>query len=240
MMRAEARDISQTIIYGVFPKSPEVIKYSQRKLTTSKADAILLALSDEERAGVKTLNLSDNQLDAIPGSVRLLVNLESLVLAKNHIEELPEWIGSLTSLMWLNVHNNRIELIPRSIGNLVNLGGLLFDANLLTRLPSSVSKLTNLKLLNLTFNYQLPEDYRINSSSPITTQQLLHKIAVDEWSASARDATAVWILGGHQTPVHRDVRNMISGMIYATYRDEGWEEVAEEAESKDKIKKAKI
>ena len=217
------------------PNEDGRLELHRKNLSTMEADAILCALSDEDKAKVKTLWLFENQLDAIPESVLLLKNMNELAIGHNQIKSLPEWIGNLTSLIWVGVHTNDIETLPVSTGNLVNLQQIFLYDNCLESFPSSMLKLTNLKSLYVDKN-ALPEHLRTSTLTYATTQKRLREIAVEEWSIHAREATATWMLGGHQTTLHRDVRNMIVGMIYATRQEEIWEEVVED----EKIKTAKI
>ena len=58
--------------------------------------------------------LQGNDISSVPVSIRLLVNLKALSLADNRLSELPDAVGSCTSLRLLDVSGNRdIAALPR-------------------------------------------------------------------------------------------------------------------------------
>ncbi len=54
------------------------------------------------------IDLSGNTLSQLPGEVRYLVCLRTLLLDNNRLDGLPEEIGQLTTLEVLSIKNNRI------------------------------------------------------------------------------------------------------------------------------------
>lgn len=98
------------------------------------------------------LNLSFNHLTEIPEAIGNLTTLQVLDLNRNYIVRLPESIGNLTSLKELDLSFNKLVSLPESIGNLTSLQELYLQYNELIRLPESIENLTSLQELNLADN----------------------------------------------------------------------------------------
>ncbi|KAG6402245.1 hypothetical protein SASPL_139121 [Salvia splendens] len=88
--------------------------------------------------------------------VKIWPDFTCIDLSSNHFEkEIPDAIGSLTSLYLLNLsHNSLTHAIPRSLGALKELGSLDLSSNKLTgRIPDELTKLDFLSFLNLSYNH---------------------------------------------------------------------------------------
>ncbi|XP_042016470.1 receptor-like protein 33 [Salvia splendens] len=88
--------------------------------------------------------------------VKIWPDFTCIDLSSNHFEkEIPDAIGSLTSLYLLNLsHNSLTHAIPRSLGALTELGSLDLSSNKLTgRIPDELTKLDFLSFLNLSYNH---------------------------------------------------------------------------------------
>jgi leucine-rich repeat protein SHOC2 len=105
------------------------------------------------------LLLTGNQLTNLPESIGSLSSLNLLYLSHNQLTSLPESIGNLSNLTWLKLGKNKLTSLPESIGSLSNLTNLYLENNQLTRLPESIGNLSNLTELDLTGNQltSLPE-----------------------------------------------------------------------------------
>lgn len=120
------------------------------------------------------LNLSNNELEAIPDNISNLTNLEKLNLSNNNITSLNKEIANLHQLKtlildsnkikeidfkdwnnniinFLNIDNNELEIIPDNIRNLTNLKALYLDNNKIIYIPESIGKL-KLESLSLDYN----------------------------------------------------------------------------------------
>jgi Leucine-rich repeat (LRR) protein len=99
-----------------------------------------------------TLNLIDNQLSSLPPEIGQLTSLQSLNLWDNQVSSLPPEIGQLTSLQWLDLSFNQVSSLPPEIGQLTSLQWLDLSFNQVSTLPAEIVQLTSLQSLNLSFN----------------------------------------------------------------------------------------
>ncbi|GAA6058847.1 hypothetical protein JCM10212_002791 [Sporobolomyces blumeae] len=79
-------------------------------------------------------------------------DLRSLNVANNEIEALEESIAGFEELEFLDVHGNSLKSIPSSLGFLTNLTSLSLASNSLTTFPVELTNLRNLVLLDLSSN----------------------------------------------------------------------------------------
>ncbi len=98
------------------------------------------------------LDMSNQQLTAVPESIGKLSNLQALGFMESNLKTLPESIGNLSNLQGLNLPKNQLDNLPASFGNLSSLETLDISSNRLDELPESFGKLTNLQTLNLDNN----------------------------------------------------------------------------------------
>ncbi len=116
-------------------------------------------LSEEEYYKLKSLFLSNKNLEEIPEWVFKLKNLETLSLYNNKITKIPEWLSKLVNLKVLLLSNNKITKIPEWVFKLKNLEILSLYNNKITEIPEWISKLEKLKDLSLSDNQiiKIPE-----------------------------------------------------------------------------------
>jgi len=97
--------------------------------------------------------LPENKTRALPCEIKLLRDLESLVMYINELEEIPEWIGELKNLKNLEIYETKIKLLPPSICNLNSLETLVISNNKnLKLIPENIGDLKKLKRLVLVNN----------------------------------------------------------------------------------------
>jgi Leucine-rich repeat (LRR) protein len=101
---------------------------------------------------LESLNLSGNELTALPESIGGLSQLQTLLLSCNQLTTLPESIGKLTQLGTLEISSNQLTILPESIGGLIRLNILSLSENQLITLPDSIGRITALQILTLSEN----------------------------------------------------------------------------------------
>ena len=102
-----------------------------------------------------TLDLSNNALPSLPSLLSSLVCLSAFSAAGNELQELPEFVDSLRSVIFLNLQRNHLRLIRVSSNMACSLQCLLLSGNSLSgKLPSNVLShpLPNLALLDVSGN----------------------------------------------------------------------------------------
>ena len=63
------------------------------------------------------MDLSDNQLTALPAAIGQLTALKELVLGSNQLTALPTEIGQLRALRWLDLSGNPLEVPPPEVAD---------------------------------------------------------------------------------------------------------------------------
>ncbi|KAI8146750.1 hypothetical protein BJV82DRAFT_509738 [Fennellomyces sp. T-0311] len=95
--------------------------------------------------------------------------------SKNHLEQLPDAIGSLINLQVLHLQHNQLAEIPDTICGLVNLTEIDLAHNQLTRLSPYIGHLKKLRLLYLNHNYNLSNlPIEMGGLEGLTTLAVLH------------------------------------------------------------------
>jgi len=100
---------------------------------------------------VQKLDLSLNKFAAFPDLSRFSV-LEELDLTGNILSELPEELGSATTLRVLYLNGNVLKTLPHSIGKLAALEKLEVNNNELVELPKEIGRLSLLETLSISGN----------------------------------------------------------------------------------------
>ena len=90
-------------------------------------------------------NIFENERFKIPDEMQTLRNLRYLNLARNELENLPDWISEL-SLRSLIINNNQLKELPSNLPS--TLITLDFSVNYVKSLPLSLSRLEKLKYIN--------------------------------------------------------------------------------------------
>ncbi|GLJ14369.1 hypothetical protein SUGI_0232160 [Cryptomeria japonica] len=117
-----------------------------RTLTLSQNMEITIIPADLFTAmrGLRVLDLSSTRISALPSSVGKMILLKVLNLMDTNIEEVPEFVRNLKSLIFLAMHN-KCGSLPEWICELECLQHL--DCGSVNRLPKGVSKLASLRTL---------------------------------------------------------------------------------------------
>ncbi|XP_037073070.1 leucine-rich repeat-containing protein 57-like [Pollicipes pollicipes] len=84
-----------------------------------------------------------------PELLKVAANLRTLDLSENKLTALPRAMEAFPQLKHLNCCQNRLGQLPESLGDLAKLETLLLSGNKITALPASVSSLKHLKTVNM-------------------------------------------------------------------------------------------
>ncbi|GBP89731.1 Leucine-rich repeat-containing protein 47 [Eumeta japonica] len=154
---------------------PEVItakKENRHEIKLSGA-AISKRIADDgldktifQLTNINLLNISETCLSAVPDDIKLLVNLQSLLLFGNKIAEFNENITSLPKLKVLDLSRNLIKSIPESLNKMKELTSINFSSNQIVELPKLMD-FPNLIILNVSNN-------KMKSFMDITESNLPH------------------------------------------------------------------
>lgn len=134
----------------------------------------ILSLADS----LEILDLSNNQLKALPDEIKQLNKLKIIFASNNLFETLPESLGQCENLemvgfkankikhvpteslpiklRWLILTDNQLTSLPDTLGERPRLQKLALAGNQLTQLPANLTQLTNLELVRISAN-QLTE-----------------------------------------------------------------------------------
>lgn len=90
------------------------------------------------------LDLSDNQLMELPGSMSNLSKLRELYLSSNKFTTLPDSIGDLSELKVLDLSNNELTMLPQWLGKLKNLRKIYVTRKYIKELPPYLSHMADI------------------------------------------------------------------------------------------------
>ncbi|XP_026287619.1 leucine-rich repeat-containing protein 40 [Frankliniella occidentalis] len=101
-------------------------------------------------SALRELSLSANQIKEIPGDVlQHISHLRVFNLRENKIEEIPEEISHLQSLVRLDLANNNIEDVPSCVGFLPQLQILSLEGNPLKKIRQDMLHCGSARLLRM-------------------------------------------------------------------------------------------
>ncbi|KAL8342708.1 hypothetical protein RB601_004808 [Gaeumannomyces tritici] len=101
---------------------------------------------------LKLLNLSNAKLASVADSFNYMINLERLVLDRNHFVSLPGQIGKLRRLEHFSIAHNALAELPPETGCLQELKFLDVRGNNLKKLPMEIWWANKLETLNASSN----------------------------------------------------------------------------------------
>ena len=129
-------------------------------------------------ASLMDLDLSSNSLDELPTHFASLP-LRSLDVHDNNLLALPHWFSNLTSLEALDVSKNQLRALPSLLGRLPELQTMAASHNLLTEAPFWLGQMARLRSLLLNNN-------RISSFAPNTNRSAVWESAAGASSRVTR------------------------------------------------------
>ncbi|GAA3517280.1 hypothetical protein GCM10022393_34230 [Aquimarina addita] len=101
---------------------------------------------------ISTLDVSKNELNALPEAISKLENLKELLCNDNKIAQFPAQMDQLKSLKHLNFYRNKFTKIPEALYALSDLEILVMDTLTVKKVPNELAKLKKLKALTLFFD----------------------------------------------------------------------------------------
>nr|XP_055058301.1 volume-regulated anion channel subunit LRRC8D [Misgurnus anguillicaudatus] len=124
-----------------------LINLQELDLKTNNIRTIEEVISFQHLRRLSCLKLWYNKIIAIPPSIGLVKNLESLIMCHNKLESLPPTLFHLPKLRHIDLSHNSISSIPVEVGNLQNLQHFAITGNKVVVLPNQLFKCTKLKVL---------------------------------------------------------------------------------------------
>lgn len=109
---------------------------------------------------LRSLTLTDNELDDLAPCLAQLPLLSAINLRNNKFRKIPDFIFDMQQLTLLSFSGNALNEVPEAIGKMQTLDVLSFGACHLQTIPKSLFSLKNLKNLDLGENRlsELPEE----------------------------------------------------------------------------------
>jgi Leucine-rich repeat (LRR) protein len=133
-----------------------------------------------EADNLRELCLKGIQLDSLPDSFCLLVNLWDLDLAYNRLKSLPEEFGLLVKIRHLDLSNNQLEIIPESLAKLVELYELDIYHNRISFIPKNIFKrLRRLNYIDLNKNLISSIQEGVSFPSSLTSLRLSNNLLTE-------------------------------------------------------------
>ena len=102
--------------------------------------------------GLKSLDISDNDVQSLPDALAELVDLEELNASKNLLTDLPDTIKGLRHLRVLDGSVNPLQKVPEGCTQLISLAELYLNDAFLDFLPANFGRLVKLQILELREN----------------------------------------------------------------------------------------
>ncbi len=144
--------------YSFLDSLPEELRYIYTLTNISLIANNLTALPDwfGELPNLERIDLSRNKFNAFPNAILGLTQLKYLFIRFNRgLSELPDNIGTLSSVLELDVSGNSLGTLPIGIKDLVKARRLNFSKNLLNSIPKEIANIGGLELLDLKDNRSL-------------------------------------------------------------------------------------
>ncbi len=113
---------------------------------------LIKVIEKAAREGARKLDLTGRGINQLPEQVGSLTSLQELYLSANQLSTLPERIVQLANLQKLYLYGNRLSTLPEQIAQLANLQRLSASANQLSTVPDQIGRLAHLQELHLSSN----------------------------------------------------------------------------------------
>ena len=127
----------------------EIVRLFLRGAPRPITDADLEGLSDSV---LKQLDLSELNLDKVPGKVWRLKGLTSFWFVRNKLTAIPDEVADLPALTYLNLDGNEIAAIPESLARATKIRWLRLSGNKIAEVPGSLAALKDMRRLYMRQN----------------------------------------------------------------------------------------
>ena len=127
----------------------EVVRLFLRGAARPITDADLEGLSD---SALRQLDLSELNLDKVPGKVWSLKGLTSFWFVRNKLATIPDEVADLPELTYLNLDGNEITAIPESLARATKIRWLRLSGNKIAEVPGSLAALKDMRRLYMRQN----------------------------------------------------------------------------------------
>ena len=168
VLDARHNNLESHSLHGLLPRNLVYLYLSDNSLHTIPAHLL------DNQSHLTWLDLSGNQLEALPAFTKALNALRTLNLARNRLTAVPEGFQHLIELQHLDLSENRLRSLSvdavRADGSHIdngvtaafNLVTLNVSLNHLTALPASINRLAQLRELYAASNllHALPESIK--------------------------------------------------------------------------------
>jgi Leucine-rich repeat (LRR) protein len=124
-------------------------------------------LDKDNKDQILEIDLSGEDLHAIPEEISQFTKLEELYLAGNNLKALPLSLLELQNLRELDLSGNELDSLPSGVGNLRSLEVLYLDNNKISTLPISIGRLSQLLVLEIAGNEMDSLPVQINELSAL-------------------------------------------------------------------------
>ncbi|XP_012682256.1 leucine-rich repeat-containing protein 57 [Clupea harengus] len=102
---------------------------------------------------LRTVDLSNNKIEALPPFIGSFLHLKSLTINANKLTTLPNEIAKLKKLETLSLNGNQLQTLPACVAQLKALRTLSLSGNKLLEFPSGLGTLRHLDVLDLSKNH---------------------------------------------------------------------------------------
>ncbi|XP_030748278.1 protein lap1 isoform X2 [Sitophilus oryzae] len=150
---------------------------------------------------LRYLNVSDNEIRAIPPLISKLSNLQVLIFNKNVLDGVHPNLNKLSKLTMLDLSMNDLGKVPEAIMSLINLQQLCLNDTGIDFVPANIGRLCNLRILELRDNNlcELPKSIRRLTNLQRLDVSDNNLSSLTEVCESHSSLTELWINGNNIT-----------------------------------------
>lgn len=101
---------------------------------------------------LRKLNLAFNQMEEFPACICKCTAIQSLLIGYNKINDIPKEISALKDLSELNAPGNSFTQFPKSVIAIPSIKQIILSNNSISSIPSEITSIKTLKTLDLSSN----------------------------------------------------------------------------------------